>query len=508
MKRPNLMARVQPYIAVAAVLVTAAILVVAIYFTLLDLQWIAFLAGTLFAAVLAVVSRATRAEVTAAHRGKRLAVTEDRLTQEVDRREKSELMLGRANSKLRFADELLPLMVAYVDAEGMYRYHNQAFRRWLDLPAHRIDGHHMREVLGRIVYTQIEGAVARAYGGEPVSYERTQKMPNGSVYRMSVQYIPMLDGHGKVTGIYALLRDLTERRDLQAVAAAPIEAQSTGPVAAVPVVLAPVKPAAQVQFDDAIAEEVTGMTNARERILAAIERNEFTLFCQLITPLGDGGAKHYEVLIRLLEEENNMIPPGAFFPLAEEHGLLPQLDRWVVSNLLKWVAGHQRYRKSAGREAFFVNVAASTLSDPDFPDYVAQQLHKHGLNGDVLCFEITDTDLAAHRGDAEEFARSLKKAGCRLALSGFGRDRVSVEVLKNLPLDFIKIDGSLILQVLKDAVDLGKVVAINRVAHGIGLTTVAEMVEDDATVARLHGIKVDYAQGFGIARPIPLSELV
>lgn len=179
--RPNLLARVQPFIAVAAVLVTAAILVVAIYFTLLDLQWIAFLAGTLFAAVLAVVSRATRAEVTAAHRGKRLAVTEDRLNQEVERREKAELMLGRANSKLRFADELLPLMVAYVDAEGMYRYHNQAFRRWLDLPPHRIDGHHMREVLGRIAYSQLEDAVARIYGGEPVSYERSQKMPNGGV---------------------------------------------------------------------------------------------------------------------------------------------------------------------------------------------------------------------------------------------------------------------------------------------------------------------------------------
>jgi len=491
------------------VLVTAVILVFAIYFTLLDLQWIAFLAGTLFAAVLAVVSRATRAEVTAARRGQRLAVSEDHLVQEVDRREKAELMLGRANTKLRFADELLPLMVAYVDAEGMYRYHNHAFRRWLDLPPHRIDGHHMREVLGRIVYAQIEGAVARVYGGEPVNFERTQKMPNGSVYRMSVQYIPMLDGHGKVTGFYALLHDLTGRRDLQPAAMkAPVAATASEPVAAVAAVPTPAKTAAQVQFDDAIAAEVTGMVNARERILAAIERNEFTLFCQLITPLGAGGPRHYEVLIRLLEEENNMIPPGAFFPLAEEHGLLPQLDRWVVSHLLKWLAAHARYRKSTGREAFFVNVASATLSDPDFPEFVAQQLHRHGLNGDVLCFEITDADLAAHRGDAEEFARSLKKAGCRLALSGFGRDRVSIEALKNLPLDFIKIDGSLILQVQKDAVDLGKVVAINRVAHGIGLTTVAEMVEDDATMARLREIKVDYAQGFGVTRPTPLSDLL
>ena len=508
--RPNLLARVQPFIAVAAVLVTAAILVVAIYFTLLDLQWIAFLAGTLFAAVLAVVSRATRAEVTAAHRGKRLAVTEDRLNQEVERREKAELMLGRANSKLRFADELLPLMVAYVDAEGMYRYHNQAFRRWLDLPPHRIDGHHMREVLGRIAYSQLEDAVARIYGGEPVNYERTQKMPNGGVYRISAQYIPMLDGYGKVTGFFALLRDMTEHGGLQPVTMdAPVKPPSSEPVAAVLTVPMPTKAAEQAQFDDAIAEEVTGMTNARERILAAIERNEFTLFCQLIAPLHDGaGGNDYEVLIRLTEEENNLIPPGAFFPLAEELGLLPQLDRWVVSNLLDWIAAHESHRKSAGRDAFFVNVATATLSDPDFPEYVEQQLHKHGLSGKVLCFEITDADLVAHRGDAEEFARCIKKAGCRLALSGFGRDRVSFNVLKNLPLDFIKIDGNLILHVLKNSADLGKVVAINRIARGIGLTTVAEMVEDDVTMGRLREMPVDYGQGFGISRPRPLSELV
>ena len=137
-----------------------------------------------------------------------------------------------------------------------------------------------------------------------------------------------------------------------------------------------------------------------------------------------------------------------------------------------------------------------------------QQLHKHGLSGEVLCFEITDADLVAHRGDAEEFARCIKKAGCRLALSGFGRDRVSFNVLKNLPLDFIKIDGNLILHVLKNAADLGKVVAINRIARGIGLTTVAEMVEDDVTMGRLREMPVDYGQGFGISRPRPLSELV
>jgi PAS domain S-box-containing protein len=503
MKSLNLMQRVQPFIAAAAVLITAGILVFAIYFTLLDLEWIAFLAGTLFAAVLAVVSRATRAEAAAAHRGKRLAVTEDRLNQEIERREKAELMLGRANARLHFAADVMPLMAAYVDAEGIYRFHNQAYGRWLDLPPHRIDGHHIREVLGRNVYAQVESEVTRAFAGELVRTERTQKMANGSVYRIAVQYMPIADGQGKVGGFYVLLTDLTERHDLQASGAVSVPGS-------VPAEVREANAAAsQAQFVESIAQEVTGMTNARERILAAIERNEFTLFCQLITPLNAGNDTcHHEVLIRLLEEENNMIPPGAFFPLAEESGLLPQLDRWVVSNLLKWLATHERYRKGMGREAFFVNVATATLGDPDFPDYVAQQLHRYNLDGGLLCFEIADSDLMSNRGDAEDFARSLKKAGCRLALSGFGRDRVSVEVLKNLPLDFIKIDGSLILQILKDSVGLGKVVALSRVARGIGIATIAEMVEDDATATRLREITVDYAQGFGISRPSPLSELV
>ena len=504
LKPPNLLRTVQPFIAVVAVIATASVLVFAIYFTLLDLAWIAFLAGILFAGLIAVVSRATRAEFAAASRGARLAVVDAELAEANERAQKLEAMLGRANALLQFADEMQPALIAYIDAEGIYRYHNRAFRRWLDLPAHRIDGRHVPEALGRVVYAQIEANLTRALEGETMRYQRTHKMADGANVRLNVQLLPMLDAHGKPNGVFAILTHVIEHAEARPpddVAAAPVGASESLAVQA--------EQTEQAQFNAAVAEQATGMSNARARILAAFQRNEFLLYGQCIQPLdpASGDPKHYEILIRLLEEENNMIAPGAFFPLAEEHGLLPHLDRWVIANLLSWAAGRQAGRGNHEGEVYFVNIATATLLDADFPDYVVQQLHKHDFPGEILCFEIAENDLASHGGDAEEFVRAVKAAGCKVALSGFGRNHVSVNVLKHLPLDFLKIDGSVVLQMLRDPVSLSKVVAINRVARTIGIATIAEMVEDEVTIARLRKIAVQYGQGFGVSAPQPLSEV-
>lgn len=505
-KAANLFRTVQPFIAVAAVIVTASVLVVAIFFTLLDLAWIAFLAGILFAGLIAVVSRATRAEYAAASRGERLAIVEDKLLEETQRAQSLEAMLVRANTLLRFGDEMQPAMVAYIDAQGVYRYHNRAYRRWLDLPVHRIDGHIMPEVLGRLVYAEIEPAVSRALAGETVRYQRNHKMADGSTVRLNAQLLPILDARGKSDGFFVILSNASGLAHDQAPAVA----------AGTPASVKPPEPASagielteQAQFNTTVAEQATGMPNARERILAALDRNEFLLFGQLIEPLEPSSflPKYYEVLIRLLEEEDNMIAPGAFFPLAEENGLLPQLDRWVIAHLLRWVAGRQRSAVDLEREVYFLNIATATLKDAFFPDYVVQQLNKYDYPGKILCFEIVESDLAQNRGDVDQFVRAIKPAGCKLALSGFGRNRASVSVLKELPLDFLKIDGSLILQILKDPVSMSKVVAVNRIATHIGITAIAEMVEDDATIASLRKIAVKYGQGFGISAPRPLPEL-
>ena len=500
MKTYRLWGSVKPFVAAGAVIATAAILVIAIYFTLLDLEWIAFLAGVLVAGVLAMVSRAARAEYAASARGAKLAIAEEKLARESEERQKIEGMLTRANAQLKFTDDQLPAMIAYVDHEGIYRYHNHAFRRWLDLPAHRVDGHHMRDALGRVVYAQVEAYVSRALSGETVRYERTQKMGNGKVFRVSAQLLPARNGNGESSGFFAVLTDETEPTDARTLEDAPAaRALSSNSGARTE----------QAQFDDTLAQQATGLPDARDRILAAIDRNEFALYCQPIEPLNTsaGRPRHYEILIRLREEEANLIPPGAFFPLAEEHGLLPQLDRWVVSHLLDWVAKDRTNGGGHGQSVFFLNVAKATLSDPDFPEYVALQLHKRGLAGEVICFEIGEDELAAQRGDVDEFIRQVRLAGCKVALSGFGRSRVEVATLKNLPIDYLKIDGSVILHILADEVALSKVAAIHRIAKVIGIDTIAEMVEDDATMARLRGIDIEYGQGFGIARPAPLSEL-
>lgn len=499
LKTLRLWGTVKPFVAAGAVIATAAILVLAIYFTLLDLEWIAFLAGVLVAGILAMVSRAARAEQAASSRGAKLAVTEEKLARESEERHKLEGMLARANAQLKYTEDQLPAMIAYVDAEGVYRYHNHAFRRWLDLPAHRVDGHHMRDALGRVVFAQVEAYVTRALSGEAVRYERTQKMANGTIFRVSAQLLPVPDGTGKPAGFFAVLTDITEPRDVKASAAGTSSPASDN---------ASVQ-SDQARFDDSVAQQATGLPDARERILAAIERNEFALYCQRIEPLNStvGRPCHYEILIRLREEETNLIPPGAFFPLAEEHGLLPQLDRWVVSHLLDWVAGKGGMNGPHQGSTFFLNVANATLSDPDFPDFVDRQLRKHDLPGSVICFEIEEDELTAQRGDVDEFIRQIRLAGCRIALSGFGRSRVDIATLKDLPIDYLKIDRSVILHILTDEVNFGKVTAIHRIAKVIGISTIAEMVEDAATVQKLRQIDVEYGQGFGIAKPAPLSDL-
>ena len=505
MKVPKLLGAVQPFIAAAAVIITASILVFSIYYTLLDLEWVAFLAGTLFAAILAMVSRAARAEFAAANVGARLAVSQEKLSDEIARRESAESRLQGITARLQYADEWLPIMVAFIDREGIFRYHNQAYRQWMDLPRHRIDGNHLRRVLGRSAYAQVESAISRTLSGETVRYERTQRMVNGTNCRLSVQLLPASGSHGKTGGFFVTMEDVTKASDLQALHEATpggtrLESDFRPEAGRVVAPQESALPGEVVAVKD--AHRLPDTRDIRERILAAFERNEFALLYQKIKPLDEASCmhEHYEVLIRLIEEEDNMIPPGAFFPLAEEHGLLPHLDRWVVTNILKYLAGDRNY-VDGEKSVYFINIAPVTLSDPDFPDYVEQCLTKSGVPGKAICFEVMGVDMVSRHDDAKAFIQRVRQIGCRVALCGFGRDQVSIELLKHLSLDFLKIDGGVILQLLKDPAALGKITAINRIAKGIGIVTIAEMVEDKATANCLRQARVDFAQGFGISPP-------
>lgn len=513
MKRARFLRKLKPFVAVIAVVATSGMLVFAIYSTELDLQWVTFLSGVLAASLLAMVVRATRAEFFAARRLARLSVLQEKLGREKKRWHEMETALSALKERVHYFDESLPLMVAYMDRQARFQYHNRALRDWLGLRKEKIDGRHMRDVHGRKGFAELEAAVAKALDGEVVQFEWTQRAPGGPLYRLACRYHPHFGDKRDVAGFYAIMSDVTERADIQR--ASLDEAEATGTEGAPPSSAGGFppgeRPAAVITPIDAAQDPIPSETAAstqgmdRDHILAAIKKGDFSLFYQPIRSLAATARlpEHHEIFIRLLEEEEHLIPPGAFFPMAQEYGLLPQLDRWVLEHLLEWMTAHQ----TPAAPVFFLNVATDTICDAEFPDFVEHELRKSGIRGEAICFEITETAFNARRADVEQFARLVKQSGCRTALSGFGREGISVQLLKAFPLDFLKIHGSLVLGIQRNSGDLARVAAITRIAQVIGVSTVAEMVESQDTLAKLREANVDYAQGFGVARPQPLSNL-
>ncbi|MEW5903165.1 MAG: EAL domain-containing protein [Pseudomonadota bacterium] len=487
MQRRTLYRAIRNYVAALAVAATAAVLVFTIIITRDNLPWTAFLTGVLVAAILAEAVRASRSEWLLMRRTAQLAALKNKLERESLLRKHAEQKNAVDHPRLQIMDEALSTMIAQFDTKGLCRYHNRAFQDWLGLRPEQIDGRHLREILGPRTYTEIATAVRQSLDGQDIHYERTQQMPNGALYRLSVEHVPQYDEAGKVSGFYFLADDITARSDVAAPVAPVDSSEMTG----------------QDLFLETFSEQVTGQKDAGKRIIAAIERGEFRLFCQLIAPLPSGSAQaeHYEILIRLLEEEEGLLPPGAFFPLAERHGLMPYLDRWVVEHVLSWSVSHARKGSM-----FFLNLAPATLGDPEFPEFLHTALQESGVAPDSLCFEVPDEELTRHGMMTAEFIRRVRTCGCRVALSGFGRNQVPFERIRGFQVDLLKIDGSLILGLLRDPVSQAKVASIAQVAHKIGVRTVAELVESDELIARLTEMGIDYAEGFGISRPRALED--
>ena len=478
---------VRPFISAVAVITTATVLVFAIYFTELGAQWITFLTGILVAAILAEATRRSHAEWTVTRRTVQLSAAKTKLEREMQLRKAAEKTVAANKPKLHLLDEVLPTMIAFVDKEGRCQYCNRAFLDWMNLRQEQVNHRHMREVLGSKIYQETATAVRQSLDGHAVRYERTQKMPDGAVYRLAVEHVPQFGDDGKVAGFYMLINDITGPGDVRT----PGDHEPS---------------ADQNLFVDAYSEQIAGQHDSG-MIRAAIENGEFSLFCQLITPVATEAARteHYEILVRLNEEEGSMLPPGTFFPLAEKYGLMPHLDRWVVQHVTEWIARQTPHKGGLENSMHFINISGATIADSGFPEFLHLTLLEYGVPGKALCFEISDSDLASRTGDVAEFARQVRQFGCRVALSGFGRDRVLFDLIRGFQVEFLKIDGSVILGILDDPAKHAKVTAINRVAKVIGVKTIAEMVESEETIASLGGIGIDFAQGFGISRPRPLA---
>jgi len=260
--------------------------------------------------------------------------------------------------------------------------------------------------------------------------------------------------------------------------------------------------------DDADLASRQGEMQWIPRIHEALEAGRLELYFQSIAPLAkgvDARGPHYELLLRMRGADGRLIPPGAFMPAAERYGLVTTLDRWVVDTALTWLAASPAHLSEL--ELCAINLSGSSLSDDEFLGFVLGRIEASEVPAEKLCFEITETAAIGDLSSATRFLHSLRAFGCRFALDDFGSGLSSFAYLKTLPVDYLKIDGVFVREIANNAVDYAMVKSINEVGHVMGKRTVAEFVENDAIEGALREIGIDYAQGYGIARPRPLSEL-
>ena len=240
------------------------------------------------------------------------------------------------------------------------------------------------------------------------------------------------------------------------------------------------------------------------RITSAVEDGRLELFFQPIVGIGEPREgqphEHYELLLRMRDENGALVQPDQFIPAAERYNLMSTLDRWVVSEALNELADGRSDADEAGYTVA-INLSGTSLSEDRFLEFVVQELDRHRLPPGAVCFEITETAAISNLSRVVHFMQSLKKLGCMFSLDDFGSGLSSFTYLKNLPVDFLKIDGQFIRNVVEDAVDESMVRAISQVGQAMGIQTIAERVETQEVLDKLSSLGVAYAQGYHIARP-------
>lgn len=244
------------------------------------------------------------------------------------------------------------------------------------------------------------------------------------------------------------------------------------------------------------------------RINRAMEENRLVLYRQPIIALQNGShSNHHEILLRMLDQDGNLVPPGHFIPAAERFNLMPTLDRWVITHALIYC------KKMCARESTdlayscAINLSGTSLNDDKMLDFIRTQLEQHSVPPSRVCFEITETAAITNLAHAIEFIRELRSLGCKFALDDFGSGLSSFAYLKNLPVDYLKIDGNFVKDMLSDAMDHAIVESINQIGHVLGIRTIAEFVENEAIRDQLYRLGVDFAQGYGVGKPEPLPEM-
>jgi diguanylate cyclase (GGDEF)-like protein/PAS domain S-box-containing protein len=242
------------------------------------------------------------------------------------------------------------------------------------------------------------------------------------------------------------------------------------------------------------------------RLKTALEDNLFRLHYMSIAPLAGGPPAHHELLLRLADSKGDLILPGAFLPAAERYQLMPQIDQWVIRNAAEFIGRLRARQPELQRHRFGINLSGESLRDPQLLEFVRDTLARNDVPGTMVYFEFTERAAITNLGAAVEFMRGLRAMGCQLALDDFGSGMSSFSYLKQLPVDFLKIDGSFIRDVVNDAVDQAIVRAVLAVGQQMGIPTMAEYVETEGIRGYLAGLGIQYGQGYAIARPAPIEQ--
>jgi diguanylate cyclase (GGDEF)-like protein/PAS domain S-box-containing protein len=243
------------------------------------------------------------------------------------------------------------------------------------------------------------------------------------------------------------------------------------------------------------------------RINNALEENRFELYRQTIMPLqSEEEGAHYEILLRMRDEHGGVISPSLFIGAAERYNLTPSIDRWVIKQAFRWLVSEADERERL--MLCSINLSGQSLGDEKFLPFVIDQFQMSGLDATKICFEITEHAAVASYSQAVRFINALKELGCKFALDDFGEGMSSFGYLKHLPVDYLKIEGGFVKEMLHDPIDREMVRSINEIGHLTGKQTIAEFAENEEIITMLRGIGVDYAQGYGVSEPKRVTNAV
>ena len=259
--------------------------------------------------------------------------------------------------------------------------------------------------------------------------------------------------------------------------------------------------------DDVITER-SGQMHWAARISKALEEHQFMIYQQPIVGLTGESGHHQEILVRMIDEDKNVVLPGSFMSAAERYGLMHEIDRWVIREVFQHMGRDDPADPVKGtNRVFFINLSGESINEQSLLNYILEEKDKYDVSLENVCFELSENTATSNLSKTAAFIKELKKHNCKFSLDGFGNGLGSFSYLKSMPVDYIKINGDFIKEISNDAIDRAMVESILKVARILGLATIAEHVENNETLVVLKEIGVDYVQGYYLGRPEAVDPL-